>query len=174
MGNLVSLHKNDFDRIYAFLRFFGKKIILRTSEGYIFYKNDDKTCSLKDFTESIIDNIYKGSFEHLVIEIFEDIESKDFNDFNDSKEYIFIDKDSYELEFKNSINNLELKDFETYFNFSLCDDQIIITSTYLSSLDFDNVEMEIKQKVLINFRNKWIREGRIDPLIGVGTFGIIL
>jgi SAM-dependent methyltransferase len=81
MGNLVSLHKNDFDRIYAFLRFFGKKIILRTSEGYIFYKNDDKTCSLKDFTESIIDNIYKGSFEHLVIEIFEDIESKDFNDY---------------------------------------------------------------------------------------------
>jgi hypothetical protein len=75
MGNLVSLHKNDFDRIYDFLRFFGKKIILRTSKGYIFYKNDDKTCSLKDFTESIIDNIYKGSFEHLVIEIFEDIKS---------------------------------------------------------------------------------------------------
>jgi c-di-AMP phosphodiesterase-like protein len=65
MGNLVSLHKNDFDRIYAFLRFFGKKIILRTSKGYIFYKNDDKTCSLKDFTESIIDNIYKGDKENI-------------------------------------------------------------------------------------------------------------
>jgi hypothetical protein len=168
MGNLVSLHGNDVTRLTTILKFFAKKITVISNFGdHVFDKSNMEECATY-----IIDNGPYEEFRGIIVETYPDLRRNS----NEAKITIANTENDYE-EATNSLNlnleKLKVYGYEKEFKFFVSKKSIMLGFS-LVTLDRKVEEADQNQLILMELRDKWVREGRLPYTSGVGAFGIIL
>jgi hypothetical protein len=165
MGNFISFHSNDSNRLYTILKFFFKKILLKNSLDTIYNPEDFLKCS-----KSIIDSVKDNTFESIKFQLHDDIFL--FKD-SDKISNLFLEKEFNVKDLNEIIRNLRIYDYENIFKFFNTESEIILSFSLISLEDPDDM-MEGNHVKLINLRNKWVKEKRLPFTASLGIFGIII
>jgi len=164
MGNISSIYGYTQEKLLDYLKFFGKKILVKTiveknQNIFEFEKKDFEECA-KLIDESIINK----SFEYIEIETYKDI----------GGETIFIDKNMTFDKFDFILQKLKISNYEKDFKFFHDKNRLMLSFSIFSLLEDDDEIMDRLQLVLMGLRNIWVDEGRLNGITGVGMFGITI
>jgi hypothetical protein len=70
------------------------------------------------------------------------------------------------------MSDLRIYNYETQFKFFNTESQLILSFSLFILEDSSDDEMDENHILLMNLRNKWVKEGRLCLATGVGTCGI--
>ena len=159
MGNISSIYGYTKEKLYDYLLFFGKNIVLKVDfNTFVFEKDQFEECS-----NILYESIKNKSFTYLEMQTYKDI----------GGETIFIDKNINFDKFDYILHKFRVNNYEKEFKFFHDKNRIMLSFSLVSLLEEDD-EMDILQHVLMRLRDMWVREERLNAITGVGAFGIIL
>jgi hypothetical protein len=158
MGNISSIYGYTKEKLYEYLLFFGKNIVVKTDfNTFIFEKTH-----FEEGVNILYESIKNKSFTYLEIQTYKDI----------GGETIFFDKTMNFDNFDSILHKFRINDYEKEFKFFHDKNRIMLSFSLISLLEDD--EMDRLQLVLMGLRDMWVREGRLNAITGVGAFGIII
>lgn len=159
MGNISSIYGYTKEKLYDYLLFFGKNIVVKIdSDTFVFEKDQFEECS-----NILYESILNKSFTYLEIQTYKDI----------GGETIFIDKNMNFDKFDSILHKFRVSNYEKEFKFFQDRNRIMLSFSLVSLLEEDD-EMDRLQLILMGLRDMWVREGRLNAITGVGAFGVIL
>lgn len=160
MGNISSIYGYTKEKLYDYLKFFGKNIVVKTNfNTFVFEKDEFEECA-----NILYESILNKSFTYIEIETYEDI----------GKETILLDENINFDKFDYTLHTLKVKNYEKEFKFFYDKNRIMLSFSLVSLIEEDDEIMDRLQLVLTGLRNMWVREGRLNTITGVGAFGIII
>lgn len=171
MGNLTSkklFEYNAGDRLYTILNFFFKRVTLKNSLNSSSEEKYSKFEDMLEASEVIINSIKNNTFESVILELQNDIILTN----NASCNTIFINKICSFQTLNEIIKNLRIYNYETQFKFFNTESQLILSFSLFILEDSSDDEMDENHMLLMNLRNKWVKEGRLCLATGVGICGI--
>ena len=159
MGNISSIYGYTKEKLYDYLLFFGKNIVVKVDfNTFVFEKEKFEECA-----NVLYESILNKSFIYLEIQTYKDI----------GGETIFIDKNMNFDKFDSILYKFRVNNYEKEFKFFHDKNRIMLSFSLLSLLEEDEI-MDSLQYVLMKLRDMWVREGRLNAITGVGAFGIII
>jgi hypothetical protein len=179
MGNLISIHGNDVYRLASILRFFAKRVIVKSSNLDLagFQEEIYKTPTSMEFcAEYIIDNQFDRNFKGIIIETYHDLSNVEICIPNNLDNFVsVISDDSKPIELLNDLlRKIKVYGYEKEFGF-YSTGKIIMLGFSMLSLDSEMDEaMEKSQQNLMFLRNEWVKSRRLDFSAGIGAFGLII
>jgi len=179
MGNFMSLHGNDVYRLASILRFFAKRVIVKSSNLDLtgFQEKIYTTpVSMEFCAEYIIDNQFDRNFKGIIIETYHDLSNVEIFIPNNLDNFVsVISDDSKPLDFLNALlRKIKVYGYEKEFGFYSTGKIIMLGFSMLTLNSEIDIIMEKSQHNLMFIRNEWVKSGRLHYTSGIGAFGLII